>query len=366
MTLQSDRTRRLVLVVDDEPASRFAKLQILRRADFDVCEATTGYDALRLAQDREPDVVLLDVHLPDISGLEVCRRLKTAPRAVPLSVLQISASAISDAERVSGLDNGADAYLTEPVSADVLVATVRALDRVRQLEIQLEAANRSKDAFLAVLSHELRTPLNIMIGRLAQLRGPDLPVEMRERALEALERSARHQWRLIEELLDVARIENGKLELQPANIDVADLVRGVADAMTARASAARVELRLDLVPIVARVDPARVQQVLTNLVGNAVQFTPPGGLITVTVVARKDEVEIAVADTGVGIDPALLPHIFERFRQSSDPGQRGHRGLGLGLAIAAGIVEAHGGHLRAASDGQGRGATFTVVLPRGL
>jgi signal transduction histidine kinase len=362
----SKRPRRLVLVVDDEPSNRFAKLQILRRADFDVCEATTGQDALRLAHEREPHLVLLDVHLPDMSGLEVCRRLKSTPRAVPLSVLQISASAISEADRASGLDNGADAYLTEPVSAEVLVATLHALDRVRHLEAQLEAANRSKDEFLAILSHELRTPLNIMLGRISQLKNPDLPADMRERAIEALDRSTRHQWRLVDELLDVARIENGKLELQRVIIDAGDLVRGVVEGLSARASAARVELRAEIESARIDVDAARLQQVLTNLVSNAVQFTPPGGLITVSVTPTADRVAIAVADTGVGIDPALMPHIFERFRQSTDPQQRGHRGLGLGLAIAAGIVEAHGGRLTAASDGPGRGATFTLALPRAL
>ena len=356
--------RRLVLVVDDQAPSRYAKSQILRRADYEVCEATNGHDALRLAQDRNPDLVLLDVQLPDISGLEVCRRLKAVPRYVPLPVLQISASAVTDADRAAGLENGADAYLTEPVSADVLLATVRALDRVRELEAALTEANRSKDEFLAVLSHELRTPLNIMIGRITQLRQPDLPDDLRARAIDALERSARHQWRLVDELLDVARIEKGKLELQLTSVELTDVVRAVAEGMAARTVAARVELRLELAPVTVVADAGRLQQVLTNLVGNAVQFTPPGGLITVSVAPNDAEIEIAVCDTGVGIDRALLPHIFERFRQSADPQQRGHRGLGLGLAISAGIVDAHGGRLTAASDGPGQGATFTIVLPR--
>jgi len=357
-------SRRLVMVVDDEAPSRFVKMQILRRADFDVCEAATGHEALQMAHDRNPDVVLLDVHLPDINGLEVCRRLKAVPRPVPMSVLQISASAISDADTASGLNNGADAYLTEPVSADVLVATVRALDRVRQLEAQLDAANRTKDQFLAVLSHELRTPLNVMLGRIDQLRQRDLPDEMRERAIGSLERSARQQWRLIDELLDVARIDNGKLHLQIGVVDLADLVRSVADALASRAAAARIELRLEIESAVVNGDANRLQQVLSNLVGNALQFTPAGGSIVVSVIPEGDEVRITVADTGVGIDPSLLPHIFERFRQSGDREQRGHGGLGLGLAIAAGVVDAHGGRLTAASGGPGQGATFTVVLPR--
>ena len=358
------RSRSLVLVVDDEAASRFAKSQILRRADFDVCEAGNGHDALRIARDRNPGVVLLDVHLPDMSGFEVCRRLKADSVPVPRSVLQISASAISDADRASGLENGADAYLTEPVGTDVLIATVRALDRVRHLETALAEANRSKDEFLAVLSHELRTPLNIMIGRLAQLRQPGLTDEARERALDALERSARHQWRLVDDLLDVARIENGKMELQLAPVDAAAIVSAVGDALAARAMASRVEIRIQAQPTPLTGDANRLHQVVTNLMGNAIQFTPPGGLITASVEAREDEVVISIADTGVGIDQTLLPYIFERFRQSTDPRQRGHRGLGLGLAIASGIVEAHGGRLTAASDGPGRGATFTVVLPR--
>ena len=360
----ASRARPLVLIVDDVDANRFAKTQILRRANFEVCEAATGQEALRMAADRAPDLVMLDVHLPDISGFEVCRRLKSEPRAVPLSVLQISASAISDVERATGLDNGADAYLTEPVSSDVLVATIRALDRVRRLEGQLAGASQKKDEFMAVLSHELRTPLNVMLGRIAQLRDPNLPGELRERALDALERSASRQWRLIDELLDVARIENGKLELQLAPVDLADVVRAVADALGARAAAARVELRVELESGRISGDASRLQQVVTNLVANAVQFTPPGGLIGVSVATFQREVEVSVSDTGIGIEPALLPHIFEPFRQSADPQQRGHRGLGLGLAICAGIVDAHGGRLSASSKGIGCGATFTASFPR--
>lgn len=358
------RARRLVLLVDDEAPNRFAKAQILRRADYEVVEAATGHDALQVAHDRDPDLVLLDVHLPDISGLEVCRRLKAAPRVVPVSVLQISATAITDADRARGLDTGADAYLTEPISPEVLVSTVRALERVRQLEAKLAEANRSKDEFMAVLSHEMRAPLNVMIGRIAQLRQPDLTDDLRQLAIEALDRSARHQWRLVEELLDVARIEKGKLELQLAPVDVASLVRAVAEALAPSAAMAHVQIHVEVEPAVVTGDQGRLQQVLMNLVGNAVQFTPPGGMIRIAMDAGARDITIMVADTGVGIDPALLPHIFERFRQSTDPDRRSHRGLGLGLAIATGIVEAHGGRISAASEGLGRGAVFTVVLPR--
>jgi len=357
-----ERAIPLVLVVDDQDAGRFAKTQIVRRARFEVCEASTGYGALKLAEDRDPDLVVLDVNLPDLSGVEVCRQLKARPRAVPLQIVHMSATAIADADRVRGLDGGADAYLIEPVSPDLLVATLTSLERVRQAETELARANRIKDEFLAVLSHELRTPLNVTLGWLAQLRRGGLSPAHQQRALEAIERGARHQWRIVNDLLDIARIDNGKLDIEFVDVNLVDIVRLSIDAVEHQ-SRVRITFQAPADPIVVAGDGSRLQQVIVNLLSNAAHFTPADGSITVTVDSDGRSARIVVEDTGGGIEPELLPHLFERFRQSPDPERRRHKGLGLGLAIAHGIVEAHRGALTASSGGIGRGATFTVTLP---
>jgi two-component system, sensor histidine kinase len=354
----------LVLVVDDQDAGRFAKAQIVRRARFDVCEASTGRDALKLAEDRDPDLVVLDVNLPDLNGVEVCRQLKARPRTVPLQVVHMSATAIAETDRIKGLDGGADAYLTEPVSPELLVATLTSLERIRQAETELARANRQKDEFLAVLSHELRTPLNVTLGWIAQLRRGDLPPDQQARALEAIERGAQHQWRIVNDLLDVARIDKGKLEVDTAaRVDLSDVVRASVEALAGRPDSAPIALRLPRGPVPVAADPSRLQQVVVNLLSNAAQFTPSNGTITVTVEGDGRWARVVVEDTGAGIERELLPHLFETFRQSADPGRRRHKGLGLGLAIARGIVEAHHGTLTASSPGIGLGATFVVTLP---
>ena len=227
-----------------------------------------------------------------------------------------------------------------------------------------EAANRAKDDFLAVLSHELRTPLNSMLGwvRLLRLGGLD-PVRTAH-ALEVIERNVGQQARLISDLLDVSRIVIGRLELNRQVVDLPALVAGVTDTVRPAAEAKEITLtaRLDKEAGPVHGDPDRLRQVVENIVGNAIKFTPRGGHVTIRL-ARENGARLTVTDTGRGIDPEFLPHIFERFRQADSTSTRAHAGLGLGLAIVSHLVELHGGRVSAHSDGEGTGATFTVELP---
>jgi signal transduction histidine kinase len=227
-----------------------------------------------------------------------------------------------------------------------------------------EAASRAKDEFLATVSHELRTPLQAILGWSTLLREDRDDPALVGRALETIERNARAQMRLITDILDVARIVSGKLRLTPEPVDLRPVVGAAVETVrpTADARGVALEAALDDAGPFAG-DPARLQQVVWNLLSNAVKFTPPGGRVAVSLRRRGDAVEIVVRDTGQGIDPAFLPHVFERFRQADGSTSRAHGGLGLGLAIVRHLVELHGGTVRAESEGPGRGATFTVSLP---
>jgi PAS domain S-box-containing protein len=227
-----------------------------------------------------------------------------------------------------------------------------------------EQASIAKDHFLATLSHELRSPLQGMVGWIAVLRSGRLDTERAGRAIDAIERSVRLQSQLVSDLLDVSRIVAGKLQLAMAVVDLCAVVEATVEEMRPMALRGDVTLRTTSQPgaFVAG-DAERLQQIVANLVSNAVKFTRPGGTIEVRCVPRAGTVLIEVADDGEGIEPSILPRIFDRFAQADSSPTRRHGGLGLGLAIVKHLTEAHGGHVDARSDGVGRGATFTVTLP---
>jgi signal transduction histidine kinase/CheY-like chemotaxis protein len=228
-------------------------------------------------------------------------------------------------------------------------------------------ANRLKDEFLATLSHELRTPLNAVLGWTRVMRTATMPVDTQARALESIERNARMQARLIEDLLEVSRIVTGKLRLQVRPADLAGIVDSALSVIQPAAAAKRLNVvtEIDTRPAMTSGDRDRLQQVIWNLLSNAVKFTPAGGEIRVTL--RRDRgFIITVQDTGSGIVPSFVPHLFEPFRQADGSASREHGGLGLGLAIVKQIVELHGGTVSAQSGGRGVGARFEVFLPSEL
>jgi len=239
------------------------------------------------------------------------------------------------------------------------------LDSERQARGEVERVSGIKDEFLATLSHELRTPLNAILGWAQLLHVGRLDDEERAQGLETIERNARAQTQIIEDLLDMSRIISGKIRLEVQRVDLAAVLNASLDSVrpSAEAKSIRLGKLLDsrVTPICG--DPARMQQIVWNLLSNAIKFTPRGGNVQVSLERVNSQIEIVVADNGEGIQPDFLPHIFERFRQQDSSTTRRHAGLGLGLSIARQLVELHGGTIRATSAGQGRGATFTVMLP---
>jgi signal transduction histidine kinase len=239
------------------------------------------------------------------------------------------------------------------------------LEREQAARASAETANRLKDQFLATVSHELRTPMNAILGWADMLRLGTLPESRRDRACEAIFNNATRQARLIDELLDMARIMAGKLQLEKSDVDPREIATGAIEIVQMAAEQKRIQLEIDIDPRLGsfHVDGPRLQQVMWNLLANAVKFTPEGGTVSVRVTRVLDWAEIVVSDNGIGIPREFIGSVFEPFRQADPSVTREHDGLGLGLAIVHQVVMAHGGTVTVHSAGQGEGSTFVVRLP---
>jgi signal transduction histidine kinase/CHASE1-domain containing sensor protein/CheY-like chemotaxis protein len=277
------------------------------------------------------------------------------------------------------VDRGVFTEQSEQIVGGIAAQTAIAIDnarlygRVQQLlgseraaRTEAERVSRMKDEFLAVLSHELRTPLNAVMGWAHMFKSGALPEEKRAHALDSILRNARAQSRLIEDLLDMSRIISGRLSLELAALDLREVVDAAVNVVRPSAAAKSIELTTSCPkhPLPVRADAGRLQQIVWNLLTNAIKFTPANGQVHVELRDRGATFELAVTDTGLGIDPEFAPHVFDRFRQADASSTRGHGGLGLGLSIVRSLVELHRGTVSVRSDGLNQGATFTVSLPR--
>ena len=239
------------------------------------------------------------------------------------------------------------------------------LESERAARMEAERLGRVKDEFLATLSHELRTPLNSILGWARLVRKDSENRDLREKALEVIERNSHAQAQLISDLLDMSRVISGKLRLEFDEVDLPLVVEGAVELLRPTAEARGIKLRTVASPLSGKVhgDAERLQQVVWNLISNAIKFTEPGGWAEIELADAATGAEIRVRDCGKGIRAEFLPHLFERFRQEDASAARGHGGLGIGLALVKQLVDLHGGLVRAASDGEGMGSTFTVILP---
>ncbi len=375
-----------VPVYDDEGVPLTVELRRARLRGFvyspfragDLLEGILGTNPRPRAafslHDGEPGAgtLLYRTALPDAPRFSVTRTIFVGGRTWTASVVSTEA-----------LDSDSNANLVPYVylagSAITLVLTglaalqARARIRAERSEARAEDASRRlaheshlKDEFLATLSHELRTPMNAIVGWAHMLSGDDLEERARRKAVDSIRRNALLQARLIEDLLDMSRIISGQVRLDVRRIDMHDVIEAAADVVRPTAMARGVALSVQSAPgahVVA--DPTRLHQVLWNLLSNAVKFTPDGGRVEVAL-STADAITVTVHDTGVGIAPEFLPHVFDRFRQADATTTRRHGGLGLGLSIVRTLIEMHGGQVRAASDGIGRGATFSVSLPKAV
>lgn len=365
MPLQSFRDA-LVLNVDDNDGARYAKSRILTHAGLSVIEASNGEDAIVMAQTKFPDLILLDVKLPDINGMEVCRRLKGDPATEAVLILQTSASYIDAADKVRALDGGADNYLVEPIEPDELIANVKALLRLGRVERELREMDRRKDEFLATLAHELRNPLGPIRTALQLLRRltPNVPAAQ-ETARNTIERHTNHLVRLVDDLLDVARISQGKISLRHEPVNLRSVIDSAVETSTnfIEAKNHRLEVIFPDELIQVSGDQVRLSQIMANLLLNAAKFTQAGGLIKLVVSLQGQRVYIHVIDNGIGIEPGSLSAIFNLFSQHGHLSDQVQDGLGIGLSLVKTLVQLHGGCVAAYSDGVGQGSMFEIILP---
>jgi two-component system, sensor histidine kinase len=364
------RATPLVLNVDDDDTMRYVKTRILRGAGFEVLEAPDGATAMRLLHERGPDLVLMDVKLPDADGRELAKRIKADPDLAKVVVLQTSASHVDSRHRVASLEAGADGYLVEPMEPEELVANVRALLRMRRAEHELKEAleklreaDRRKDEFLAMLAHELRNPLAPIRNGVEILKSDD--AEVRERARRLIGRQVAHMTRLVDDLLEVSRITQGKVALQRQPMAVTGAVEAAVETVRLLAEAKAQVLEVHVEPdLWIDADVVRMAQVLGNLLQNAVKFTPEKGRITLRAQAVGAQVVLSVRDNGMGIPASVLPHVFDLFAQGDRSLDRAQGGLGIGLSLVRALAEMHGGSVEAHSEGVGRGSVFTLRIPR--
>lgn len=500
----SDAKRETILVVDDHEINRYTTTRLLRSGGFATAEAGSGQEGITVAAKTKPDLIILDVNLPDMDGFEVCKVLRSLPETKSLPIIHVSATFVTDSDRVQGLEGGADGYLIRPLDPLVLLATVRASIRARraedavvrsQRELQsvadnspdilcrfdtdlnhvfvnaavervagIPAANligkstaewplsaelsrtwddairsvldtgspasldfdfpspegeisfsmrlvpertdegqigsvlcvlrdvterrrielqreslleaermaraeadrtaRARDEFLATLSHELRTPITAIIGWTHVMK-QSTDNAVWHRGIEIIARNAKLQADLINELLEMNRIASGKLRLNLSDLLFHQVVRDAVDSILPSAQIKSIGINVQALEPDAKVrgDASRLQQVVWNILTNAVKFTPEHGTISLSLTRDGAWVILSIRDSGVGINPEFLGQLFDRFSQADSSAARKHGGLGIGLSIAKQIVELHGGTITASSEGPGQGSTFTVTLP---
>ena len=383
--------RSSILVVDDLPEKLLVFKTILEELDQELVLVRSGSDALREILAREFAVILLDVNMPDIDGLETARLIRQYKRSAHTPIIFITAYA-DEMQTAQGYSLGAVDYIQSPVVPEVLRSKVRvfvelyqmqqrtramAEERVARAEADtarvaaeeaargLQETNQRKDEFLAMLSHELRNPLAPIrnaVEVIRRLAPPDPTLTM---ARDVIDRQVAHLARLVEELLDVSRISQGKIALRKEPVELGRVIAHSVE--TARppidARGQLLTVTQPATPVWLSADFARLSQVVANLLNNASKFTGEGGRIELTASATQGEACITVRDNGAGIDPELLPKVFQLFVQGERALDRGQGGLGIGLTLVQRLVELHGGRVAATSEGLGRGATFSVTLP---
>jgi signal transduction histidine kinase len=400
--MQASHDKVNILLVDDQPARLLSYESILRDPGQTLVMARSGAEALEKLMSDEFAVVLLDVNMPGMDGFETATLIHEHPRYEKTPIIFITGVNVSDLDRLQGYKLGAVDYVSIPVVPEILRSKVAVLvelycqrrelrqvnrslaeansrlalanstlqvEKTRELEqlnSTLREANRHKDEFLAMLAHELRNPLAPIHNAVQLMRSQQLPPEQLVWARQVIERQVGHLTKLVDDLLDVSRITRGKINVVRETIELATVVERAVETVQPMLVLQRHELivKLDGEPLLLDGDLTRLTQIVGNILSNAIKYTDDGGRIELSAGSIGDDVQIRVRDNGIGIEPEVLPLVFDLFAQASQLNGRSQTGLGIGLALAKRLAEMHGGDVQASSDGLGKGSEFIVRLPR--
>ncbi|MES2128663.1 MAG: response regulator [Pseudomonadota bacterium] len=380
-----------ILVVNDDAAGLMAMTSLLEQwaalDNYRVVAVRSGHDALREVLRHDFAVILLDVNMPGMDGFETAEAIHQRVRSADIPIIFVTAFLADELDRLKAYQRGAADFLFTPVIPQVLRAKVSVFvalatknEELKQQAAKLSASNRrlvreieerksaerkshAKDEFLAMLGHELRNPLSAIssAAALASLAGAS--ADTVQRACQIVSRQSAHLARIVDDLLDLSRAMSGKVLLTRAPLELRQLVERCVDTFAASGRAAAHQISLQLQPCWINADPTRLEQVVSNLLDNALKYTPAGGHISLRTATEGEQAILTVQDAGGGIAPELMPHIFDVFVQGSSTLERAQGGLGIGLALVRRLVELHGGTIRAISAGSDAGSTFEVRLP---
>jgi len=354
-----------VLVVDDQQSIRKLVCMHLTKAGFEAFDAVDGNDGLAKATEMVPDLIISDLMMPGMDGIELCKRLKADTRLREVFFIMLTAKSRTE-DKIKGFGSGADDYMTKPFNHQELLARVQSAMRIRNLQKELTKLGEIKDEFLGIAAHDLRTPLTVIKGWCDLFNEEMLGAlnDEQKEAVDGITQQVKLMLNLINDLLDVTKIESGKVELNLGQCKIQDVVAQHERSYALLASKKNITLKTEFgndMPSV-NLDKERISQVLNNLLSNAFKFSPEGSSITMASVKSGDFIEISVVDTGIGIPEEAMHKMFQKFSQAGHRAPGGEKGTGLGLAIAKKLVKLHGGRVWVESK-EGKGSTFTFSLP---
>ncbi|UGQ48227.1 response regulator [Massilia endophytica] len=388
-----------ILVVNDDANSLFALTSLLgqwaEQDSYEVIAARSGEEALRQVLMNDFAVILLDVNMPGMDGFETAEAIHQRARSANIPIIFITAFVADELDRLKAYQKGAADFLFTPVIPQVLYAKIsvfvslamkneelkkqarqlsqrttdlissnkRLMEEIEERKVA-ERQNHAKDEFLAMLGHELRNPLSAISSAAALIGLPGVSQDGVARAKQIIQRQSHHLGRIVDDLLDLSRAMSGKILLNRTPLDMAALVANCLETYRTTGRTADFTINTELEPCWVSGDVTRLEQVFSNLLDNALKYTPPGGTIEIFVEAEEEDVVLSLHDTGMGIAPELLPNVFDVFVQGTSTIDRAQGGLGIGLALVRRLVELHGGSVQAQSAGPGEGSTFVLRVPR--
>ena len=390
-----------ILVVNDDAASLLALTSLLdqwaEESNYEVLGARSGQDALRQVLLHDFAVILLDVNMPGMDGFETAEAIHQRARSADIPIIFVTAFLADEIDRLKAYQRGAADFMFTPVIPQILRAKVQVFvtlatkneelrhqaNKLSQRTTELTATNKrltreieerqaaerkshAKDEFLAMLGHELRNPLSAISSAASLIGMAGAGADTVVRARTIIQRQSQHLSRIVDDLLDLSRAMSGKILLSRQAIDVSALVGACLETFRATGRTGNYSLNVDLAPCWVDGDPTRLEQIASNLIDNALKYTPAGGTIGINIAEDGEFVVLTVTDSGVGISPELLPHVFDVFVQGAISIDRAQGGLGIGLALVRRLVELHGGSVSARSDGASAGSTFEIRLPRAV